>query len=138
MAGTGKDSKKLINSIRLSGMSRKIHYLGYIKDMLWFYSLIDCLVIPSHWEGFPVAQLEARALGIPLIVSTGKGLNEIQDDPVLAFENMNPEDLAAKISLLFRDNSLRLKLSVIPDFNVSLYSVILYTEKLNSLYLNLI
>lgn len=138
MAGTGKDRKKLIRSIHLSGMSRKVICLGYVKDMLWFYSLIDCLVIPSHWEGFPVTILEARALGIPVITSNGPGLNEMEDDTVLIFENRNPADLASKISLLFDDKSMRLKHSNLPDLNNAFYSVSMYIEKLNGLYINMV
>jgi len=137
IAGTGKDRQKLIRSIHQSGMSSKVIYLGYVKDMLWFYSLIDCLVIPSHWEGLPVTQLEARALGIPVITSNGPGLNEIQDENILMFENRNPADLASKISLLFNDKSLRLKHSNLPDLTNTFYSVNRYIEKLDCLYINL-
>ena len=134
MGGTGKDRKSLIKSIYLSGMSQKVLYLGYVKNMLWFYSLIDCLVIPSHWEGLPVAQLEARALGIPIIVSNGPGLNEIQDKCMLVFENKNPADLASKILLLMEDKTLQIKLSEVPDLKNELFSIEMYIEKLNSLY----
>jgi len=134
MAGTGTDKKKLLQAISQSGMSQKITFLGYVDNMLWFYSLIDCFVIPSHWEGLPIAQLEARALGIPVIVSDGPGLNELDDENMLVFENKNPAGLASKISELMDDKALRARLSISPDFNNSLYSVDLYCKSLDKLY----
>ncbi|HIA12465.1 MAG TPA: glycosyltransferase family 1 protein, partial [Flavobacteriales bacterium] len=73
MAGIGPDAenmKKLINNYSLND---SVTYVGYITNMKSFYALLNCLVIPSYWEGHPITQLESLALGIPLVCSNGPG-----------------------------------------------------------------
>lgn len=136
MAGTGEDRDKLVRSIKEKSLQDTVLYLGYIKDMLSFYSLVDCFVLPSHWEGMPLAGFEAKACGLPVIISDGTGMQEMTEN-MLVFENKNPADLAEKILLLKNDNDLRLKLSELPELNTEPYSSKIYLKKLNEIYLDL-
>jgi len=45
-----------------------------------FYSGLDCLVVPSLWEPQGLVEIEAQALGVPVIVSNVEALNEIIHD----------------------------------------------------------
>ena len=82
-----------------------VNYLGFCaKDVIIHY-LKRCraLLLPSVcYEGFPISLLESFATGTPAIVSRLGSLAEIVQDNQngLHFDPGNPEDLAAKISML--------------------------------------
>ncbi len=68
------------------------------------------LVFPSHWyEGQPLAVLEAKALGTPVIVSdVCAGREEIADGEMgLWFKSGDAADLAAKITMMKDDARVR-------------------------------
>jgi glycosyltransferase involved in cell wall biosynthesis len=76
MAGTGKDTDKLINKIAELKVTN-VEYQGLRKDMERFYQSIDILVIPSHFEPMGMVAVEAMASGISIIASDVPGLNEV-------------------------------------------------------------
>jgi glycosyltransferase involved in cell wall biosynthesis len=82
-----------------------VNYLGFCtKDVIIHYlKRCTALLLPSVcYEGFPISLLESFATGTPAIVSRLGSLAEIVQDNQngLHFDPGNPEDLAAKISLL--------------------------------------
>ena len=104
--------------------------------MMWFYNLLDCFVIPSYWEGLPMAQLEAMACGLPLITSDALGMNEIPRNNLEALyvSKKNPVDLAEKIYTLSNDKELQRNLSKNSLTRVKIYSVDEYLKKLSTFY----
>ncbi len=44
--------------------------------MLEPYALMDVFVLPSHWEGFPCAPMEASAMKVPCVVTNIQGCRE--------------------------------------------------------------
>jgi glycosyltransferase involved in cell wall biosynthesis len=54
-----------------------VSFFGYRFDYLQWIESMDLLVVPSTFaEDFPLASLEAMALGKPLVASALAGLNE--------------------------------------------------------------
>jgi len=76
------------------------------------YSAAEVVVMPSHYESFGMVALEAMACGTPVIASKVGGLAFIIQDGVTGFHvpGRDPEALAAKISLILRDTTLRQRL----------------------------
>ena len=138
IAGDGPDKNKLIEMIKLSEATDNIKYMGYVKNMLEFYSLIDCFVLPSYWEGLSLAQLEVMAMGIPLITSNGLGLNEVPSENVDALfcEPKDAGNLARKMIHIYSNTTLRSKLSRNAQKKVKDYSLKAYISKLNNIYSN--
>lgn len=133
IAGTGPQQSKLTSSIKLD---KNIKYLGYVTDMVQFYSLLDCFVIPSHWEPMGLTELEAQAMGVPIIASNVDGLNEIVSDNenAVLFTPKDIESLKEKIELVFNNINLRTKLINNGFDDVKKYSLYEYLLKLNKIY----
>lgn len=71
-------------------------------------------VMPSRNEPFGIVSLEFLAAGVPLIASKTGGLIDLLDDQksCLFFENENVDDLVSKISEMYANSGLRMRLSV--------------------------
>lgn len=89
--------------------SPDIIYTGRVSldDMPLQYCCMDCLVLPSHREGFGFCNIEAQAMGIPVLTSHITGCRDsIVDGFTGLYIDLHPEDIAKKIESLF-DEKLR-------------------------------
>ena len=140
IAGDGDEKEKLLESIEKEGVKDNVIYLGRISDMVWFYSLIDCFVLPSYWEGLPMVQLEAMAMEVPMVSCNGPGMDEV------AFDNVNsllcsPKDsnaLSEKIIKLSENSALRIRLIHNGITTAKKYSLENFNKELNSIYLDIL
>jgi glycosyltransferase involved in cell wall biosynthesis len=73
-------------------ISDRVLFLGARADVAEFLSVIDVFVLPSLWEGQPIALLEALAIGKPCIVSNIDGIPEIIENGVNGYL-VNPRDI---------------------------------------------
>ena len=80
--GDGKLLHELIALADRLEISDRVSFLGARADIHEFLSAIDVFVMPSLWEGQPIALLEALALGKPCIASAVDGIPEIITDGV--------------------------------------------------------
>lgn len=102
--------KHLINDF---GISEKVSYKGFEKDIDHIYGDLDIVVVPSRSEEpFGLVAIEPAQWRIPVIVSNRGGLPEVVEDGItgLIFENENVDDLARKLLLLITDEALRKRL----------------------------
>lgn len=84
--------------------SQDIIYTGAVdhSKMNYHYACMDCLILPSHRDGFGMCNLEAQAMGVPVITSKITGCREsIKDRETGLYADLTPEDIAKKISILF-------------------------------------
>ena len=133
VAGTGVEDEELKKMIRRYNLEDKVIYVGFIPDMVWFYSLLDLFVIPSHWEPMGVTQIEAQAMGMPVIASNVDGLNEVVDsDNVMFFEAGNTKELSDLILRLMEDSTARTLLTAAGKRNAEKYYADDFILKLNS------
>jgi glycosyltransferase involved in cell wall biosynthesis len=68
------------------------------------------LVYPSLLEGFGVPVLEAMQCAVPVITSTNSSMQEVAKDAALYAEADNHADIAEKMMLLYKDETLRKEL----------------------------
>ena len=78
-----------------------IIFTGRITNkQLWdIYSCADVFVLPTKWEGQPIAVLEAMSYGLPVITTNKYGMIDQVDDGVTGFllDSLQPECIAAKM-----------------------------------------
>jgi glycosyltransferase involved in cell wall biosynthesis len=96
-----------IAELRLEG---SVFLEGNRPDIDRFLSAADIFVLPSRWEGLPVALLEAMAVGLPVVATHVEGVEEVVQNQAqgLLVPPGDPEALAAAlIELLGRDEARR-------------------------------
>lgn len=67
---------ELDKKVEKYGLKEQITFLGRRNDIPDFLKMIDMLIIPSAFEGFPLAGLEAAAAGVPVIACDAAGAEE--------------------------------------------------------------
>ena len=112
IAGDGPLKKELEDFIRKSELTDQISLLGHITKIESLLASTDIFVLPSLYEGFPLALLEAMASGCAIIGSNAGGIPDIITNSNTGFivNRGDSRALAERIKLLLIDKELRLKL----------------------------
>lgn len=95
--------ESLLSELKLSG---QVVLTGFRSDVPAFLKAADIFVMPSDYEGFPIAHLEAMYCGLPAIVSEHVPSREIADGACILCKR-DPEDIARKIAQLLSDDAMR-------------------------------
>ena len=77
IVGDGPDRGKLDRLIASLKLQDRITVETWRDDPAAFYQEIDCLVIPSRYEGVPLVMLEALSCGIPVVGSDRDGMRDL-------------------------------------------------------------
>lgn len=109
----GKGSKKHYQkmSSRL-GIEDNVFFAGVQKEMKKIYAAGDFFVLPTIFDPFSNALLEAMASGLPVITTVTNGASEIIEEGNEGFVLKQPDDIAGiseKIEMLF-DDDLRIEM----------------------------
>jgi glycosyltransferase involved in cell wall biosynthesis len=108
LAGDGPERATLEAKVRASGIADRIVFLGHRTDIPRLLGRCDLFVLPSLYEGFPLAIQEAMAAGRPVIASAVGGVPEAVRDGVtgLLVPPSDPAALADAIRRLLADPAL--------------------------------
>jgi glycosyltransferase involved in cell wall biosynthesis len=136
IAGDGQEKEQLLYELGQKNHVSNVRYLGYVKDMTHFYTLLDCLIMPSYTESMGSVQLEAQASGVAVLASDIPGLREVVNNNIdcLLFEKGNAKEITEKLRFLHSDINHRNQLVENGYLNVKKYDVISYNESLNAVY----
>jgi len=108
---TNKEMRRLTEKRRELGIEDVVTFLGARnQDTLpYYYSAADVVVMPSRYESFGLAALEAMACGTPVVASRVGGLAFLVQDGVTGFHfpEGDATALAEKLELLLGDENLR-------------------------------
>jgi len=94
-----RHAERLADSL---GIARIVHFVGGQTDVRPFYGAADSFVLPSLYDPFPNAALEAMACGLPVITTPQCGTSELIEDGADGFvvEACATEALAAALAKL--------------------------------------
>jgi len=114
MAGKGEMEEKLKGMVHNLGLEQNVSFTGFIphEEVPALLQSIDIFVMPSCFEAFGVAAVEAEAMEVPVVATRVGGIPEAVSDGVtgILVEPRNPEQLAEAIVKLIEDPELRLRL----------------------------
>jgi glycosyltransferase involved in cell wall biosynthesis len=112
--GEGEMRPRLAKKIADLGLERTVRLLGEQHDIPGLLEKMDIFVLPSLWEGQPLALLEAMTAGLPVIASDVDGIADLighgSNGLLVA-----PEDtaaLAGSMRSLMADPVLRARLAL--------------------------
>jgi len=63
-------------------INKNINFLGFQDNIIKHLEQTDIFVLPSLWEGMPVALMEAMACGLPCLATNVGGVGELIDNNV--------------------------------------------------------
>ena len=98
-AGRDRAAARFAARARAAGLDGRVRLLGGVQDVRPLFAAADCFILPTLYDPFPNAALEALAMGVPAIVSRRCGAAEL----VRAGENgwiCEPDDPAGLAGLL--------------------------------------
>ncbi len=80
---------------------------AHFSEIPAIYSLAQCLLYVSLFEGFGIPVLEGITYGIPVITSGGSSMQEAGGDSVMYVNPDSPTDIKDKIELILSSPTLR-------------------------------
>ncbi len=110
IAGDGVLYKELIDLVNKFELNDKISFLGHVNDVDKLLDNANIFLMPSKWEGFGLAAVEAMHSSLPIIASNVDGLKEVVSNERTCSLLINPddvEDIAMKLEQLIKSKKLR-------------------------------
>lgn len=113
MVGDGEYRAELEAAIKISGYGERIRILGWRSDVPDVLKGLDVMVLPSRWEGMPLAILEAMSTAVPVVASNIPGNNHLVQDGETGrlFPPGDVDALAAALIELVDDPAKRARFS---------------------------
>jgi glycosyltransferase involved in cell wall biosynthesis len=132
IVGTGPQEQALREqSVRL-GIERRVHFLGARSDVPALLHTADALVLPSYREGFGLVAIEARAAGLPVILSDFSASTEIIENGVqgIIVPRGDVDALARALHTLLEDENLYHRLATAAPKGLDRFSIRRHIDEL--------
>ena len=136
IAGEGELREELEAQARALGVTDRLHFLGFQRDVAAVLSAFDLVVFPSLWEGTPLTSFEALAMGKPIVSTDADGLRDILRDQVDAVivPREDGRAIADAVVALERDPARRAALGAEAQRTSRRYDIDVYVRKMERLY----
>jgi UDP-glucose:(heptosyl)LPS alpha-1,3-glucosyltransferase len=105
-----KPDGELHSISKANGLEDRIIFLPGTEHVAQFYAAADFFVLPTSYDTFSLATLEAMASGLPVVVSSGAGVSEIlnqNSDCLLLDDPTNVEELGYSLGRLLHETGLK-------------------------------
>lgn len=112
IAGDGRERSKYERLCEELGITSRVRFVGFQKQLDSFWSEADIYIQPSFFEGWGRTFLEAAAWHLPIAAGPVGLVGDIllPDESVLVFEPGNPVSMANVIKRLWNEADLRVRL----------------------------
>ncbi|WP_423149742.1 glycosyltransferase [Rubrolithibacter danxiaensis] len=107
VAGDGSLRQELEERIAKYKLQEYFSLLGFRDDIPCLFSQAHCLIMPSLWEGMPMAVLEAGAAGIPVISTPVGSIPTILNDKNAYLSNLEDFHLQMEEVILSYETAIR-------------------------------
>jgi len=77
IVGEGELQDELVAQAAQLGVSDRLVFAGFRRDVAAAFAAFDVVAFPSLWEGTPLTAFEALAMGKPIVASDADGLADI-------------------------------------------------------------
>lgn len=106
ICGGGPLQSQLQEKISDLALENNVRLLGQWDNVRELLAAADAFVLPSRWEGLPMALLEAMMAGLPVIATRVQGVEEVVENGVqgILVPLESPEELAKAILQLLSDS----------------------------------
>ena len=113
VGGSGWGNVQLSKLINSYGLSENVQIRNYTTsdELDWLYRNATMFIYPSLYEGFGLPVAEAMSYGLPVISSNNSSIPEVLGGSGVLIDPLNTSSIAAAISKLYKDESLRCCLS---------------------------
>jgi len=103
IAGKGKDTQKILDTIMKDMELTDYHFFGYYEDLNTLFHEVSVMILPSISENMPQSIVEAYAAGLPCVISDcgwGSTFNACLKAP-----HDDPKAIADKVIRLLTDRA---------------------------------
>ncbi|HEU0120140.1 MAG TPA: glycosyltransferase [Bryobacteraceae bacterium] len=109
LSGSPSGSEKWAEEARKLGIHKRVHFQGYLDKSLIpeVYRNALALLFATKFEGFGIPLLEAFHCRTPVITSHSGSCVEVAADAAVTVDPLSPESIAAGITRLAGDETLR-------------------------------
>lgn len=136
LIGQGPLEVKLKQQVESLGIKDRVIFLGQKNDIYNWYQTFDAFVLPSLYEGFGMALLEAQVSNLPCIASLDvPNESKLIDDFKFLSLNDSYETWANSILKLVKNNERKSNKEIIVEKG---YDISNENKKLTDYYINLI
>lgn len=80
--GAGSEETALRSQVAALGLSKRVHFMGFRRDVDRWIAAADLCVLPSMREGLPRVVVQYVAAGKPVVVTHLQGIEEVVEDGV--------------------------------------------------------
>ncbi|MGO4440950.1 glycosyltransferase [Rhizobium sp. RAF56] len=102
--GSGPEEEHVRDLASNLGVLKQVRFLGQRSDVAELMRVADLFVLPSLFEGLPLAVLEAMSLGLPVVATRiGGAVDALGEDYLYFAEPGNPASMASIVDLALRD-----------------------------------
>jgi glycosyltransferase involved in cell wall biosynthesis len=136
IVGEGELGDSLQAEARAIGVTDRLTFTGFKRDVAAALSALDIVVFPSLWEGTPLTAFEALAMGKPIVSTDADGLKDIltPDRDAVMVPRENAAALADAIVALAGDPDRRARLGAEARVTGARYDIRAFVEKMERLY----
>jgi glycosyltransferase involved in cell wall biosynthesis len=99
ISGVGEEEGRLRALSHELGLQKRVHFIGYRRDIPSLLRSLDLYVHPARFEGMPNAVIEAMAAACPIVATDVDGARELIQHGEHGWL-VRPEDPAALASVL--------------------------------------
>ena len=121
LLGDGPERAALQSLAAALGVAETVRFGGVVPDVAPYLAGAAAFVLPSRYEGMPLALLEAMAAGVPVVASAVPGNRQVVRDGVdgLLVPPEDPQALAAGIVRVLTDRDMAARLAATARISVA-------------------